>query len=92
MQMSEDYVKSVKSRLSRVEGQIKGISAMVDESRECEDIIVQLSAVNSAVTNIARMILEHHIEHCVVDGIKSSSEQETIENLKKAIAQFSKMK
>lgn len=92
MQMSEDYVKSVKSRLSRVEGQIKGISAMVDEGRECEDIIVQLSAVNSAVTNIARMILEHHIEHCVVDGIKSSSEQETIENLKKAIAQFSKMK
>ena len=90
--MSGEYESDVKSRLSRVEGQIKGIKAMVDDGRECEDIIVQLSAVNSAVTSIARRVLEHHIEHCVVDGIKQSNEKETIENLKKAIAQFSKMK
>ncbi len=90
--MSDEYENDVKSRLSRVEGQIKGIKTMVDDGRECEDIIVQLSAVNSAVTSIARLVLEHHIEHCVVDGIKQSDEQKTVDNLKKAIAQFSKMK
>ena len=65
---------------------------MAAEGRECEDIIVQLSAVNSAITNVARLILEHHIEHCVIDGIKNSDEAQTIENLKTAVTAFSKMK
>ncbi len=90
--MSEEYIKNIQTRLSRIEGQIKGIKQMAGDGRECEDIIVQLSAVNSAITNVARIVLEHHIEHCVVDGIKNSNEEQTIENLKKAVAQFSKMK
>jgi len=90
--MCNEYFKSIETRLSRIEGQIKGIKQMAHEGRECEDIIVQLSAVNSAITNVARLVLEHHIEHCVVDGIKNSDEITTIDNLKMAVAAFSKMK
>ncbi len=90
--MCNEYSKSIETRLSRIEGQIKGIKQMAHEGRECEDIIVQLSAVNSAITNVARLVLEHHIEHCVVDGIKNSDEITTIDNLKMAVAAFSKMK
>ena len=90
--MCNEYSKSIESRLARIEGQIKGIKQMAADGRGCEDIIVQLSAVNSAITNVARLILEHHIEHCVVDGIKNSDEANTIENLKTAVSAFSKMK
>ena len=90
--MCNEYSKSIESRLARIEWQIKGIKQMAADGRECEDIIVQLSAVNSAITNVARLILEHHIEHCVIDGIKNSDEERTIENLKTAVTAFSKMK
>ena len=90
--MCNEYSKNIESRLARIEGQIKGIKQMASEGRECEDIIVQLSAVNSAITNVARLILEHHIEHCVVDGVQNGEKEKTVENLKTAVAAFSKMK
>ncbi|HOV69422.1 MAG TPA: metal-sensitive transcriptional regulator [Clostridia bacterium] len=79
-------------RLKKIEGQIRGISAMLEEERDCEDIIIQLSAVNSAVTNLAKIIMADHIEHCLVKAIKDGDEQATIAKLKKAIDQFVKLK
>ncbi|MDD3428725.1 MAG: metal-sensitive transcriptional regulator [Oscillospiraceae bacterium] len=90
--MGCNHCKDVIRRLSRIEGQIKGIKEMIAEGRECEDIIMQLSAVNSAVSSAARVILTEHLEHCVVQGIKDGNEAETIETLKTAIDQFAKMK
>ncbi len=82
----------VSRRLARIEGQVRGVNEMVRSDRECEDIMVQLSSISSAVTQVARLVLTQHLEHCVVDGIKSGDEEATVANLKKVVEQFAKMK
>lgn len=90
--MSKELNEDITNRLSKIEGQIRGIKNMLLEDRDCEDIIMQLSAVNSAITSTAKKILNNHIEHCVADGIKSGDEEQTLNNLKKVIEQFAKLK
>ena len=90
--MSKELNEDITNRLSKIEGQIRGIKNMLLENRDCEDIIMQLSAVNSAITSTAKKILNNHIEHCVADGIKSGDEEQTLNNLKKVIEQFAKLK
>jgi len=85
-------IQFIQKRLTRIEGQVRGIEKMVEENRECEDIIIQLSAVGSAVTNVAKLILENHIDHCLIEDLEKGDREETLKNLKKAINQFSKMK
>jgi len=79
-------------RLHRIEGQIKGICLMVEDDRSCVDIITQLSAVNAAVTSVAREVLNGHIEHCVVEGIKNGDEGNTVKRLEQAVNCFAKLK
>ncbi len=79
-------------RLSRIAGQINGIKDMVENGRACEDILVQLSSASSGLAQVARIIMTEHLEHCVLDGIEHGNKEETIENLKKAVEQFAKMK
>ena len=79
-------------RLSRIAGQVNGIKDMVEGGRACEDILVQLSSVSSALMQVARIIMTEHLEHCVVNGIEQGNQEETIANLKKAVDQFAKMK
>ncbi len=86
------YNEAVLSRLSRIEGQIRGIKSMVQDGRECEDIFMQISAVGSAITNVSLLIVEDHIEHCVRSGIESGDVQETLDNLVDVFRQFSKLK
>lgn len=80
------------SRLNKIEGQIRGVKDMVGSDRRCEDIIIQLSAVNAAITAAAKEILYNHISHCVVDAIKAGDENEAVEQLINAIDKFAKMK
>ena len=86
------YNEAVLSRLSRIEGQIRGIKSMVQDGRECEDIFMQISAVGSAITNVSLLIVEDHIEHCVRSVIESGDVQETLDNLVDVFRQFSKLK
>ena len=86
------YDEDVAARLSKIEGQIRGIRTMVESGRECTDLLMQISAVSSALTGVARLIMEDHIEHCVAEGIKSGDEAETLENLKTVFKQFAKLK
>ena len=86
------YNEAVLSRLSRIEGQIRGIKAMVQDGRECEDIFMQISAVGSAITNVSLFIVEDHIEHCVRSGIESGDVQETLDSLIDVFKQFAKLK
>ena len=84
--------KAILARLSRIEGQMRGIRSMVEEDRACEEIIIQLSAVSSAVASVAKEILYGHISHCVVEGIKQGDEEEAVKNLQKVLEQFVKIK
>lgn len=62
-------------RLNRIEGQIRGLRAMVEEDRYCTDILTQISAASAALNAFARQLLSEHIRTCVADGIRSGEDQ-----------------
>ena len=57
-----------RKRLRRIEGQIRGLEAMIDDDRYCIDILTQISAVRAALDGIALKVLEDHVQHCVREG------------------------
>ncbi|HSR03831.1 MAG TPA: metal-sensitive transcriptional regulator [Proteiniclasticum sp.] len=59
--------KSYTNRLSRVEGQIRGISKMIDEDRGCQDVVTQLSAVKAGIDKIITLMVTENLMHCVSD-------------------------
>lgn len=68
------------NRLSRIEGQVRGIKKMVEEERYCVDILTQVSAVQSALNAFNKVLLTSHIKSCVVRDIKNGQE-EAVEEL-----------
>jgi DNA-binding FrmR family transcriptional regulator len=81
-------VKAVCDRLSKIEGHIRGIKKMVEERQPCEDILVQIAAIESATHRVGQIILEDHLAGCVIDGIKEGKEEETLFKLKTALKRF----
>lgn len=73
--------KDLINRLNRIEGQIRGIKAMVQDERYCTDILVQVSAVQSALNGFTTRLLSSHIRTCVVQDIKDGKEEEAVAEL-----------
>ena len=67
----ESELRALKNRLKRIEGQIRGISGMVDSDAYCVDILTQVSAVQAAISSFATELLSQHIKGCVVNDIKN---------------------
>ena len=65
------------------------VKKMVEDGRDCSEVLIQLSAVRSAINNIGKVILEDHIQHCIVDAVELG-DQEAIANLCQAIDKFVK--
>ena len=84
-------VESVLNRLKRIEGQVRGIMKMVEDDKSCEEILIQISSAKSALHKAGQVILEGHLHHCVLDGIRDGDEEETIKKLSSAIEQFSRI-
>ena len=83
---NEEQTKDLKIRLNRINGQINGVSKMIDENRYCSDILMQIAAIEKALEQVGYIILKEHLESCVVDDIKKddlSSLDEAIELMKK---------
>lgn len=76
-----DEVRSLINRLSRIEGQVRGVKKMVDEDTYCTDILTQVSAIQSALNSFNKELLSNHIKTCVVDNIKCGNEDEIIDEL-----------
>ena len=81
--------KAVINRLARAIGHLESIKRMVEEGRDCSEVLIQLSAVKSAINNTGKVILQDHIEHCIVDAVESGDREVLIE-LEKAIDRFIK--
>ena len=81
--------KAVLNRLSRAIGHMESVRRMVEEGRDCSEVLVQLSAVKAAINTTAKVILKDHIEHCLVDAVESG-DHEAIEELTGAIDRFMK--
>jgi len=71
----ESVKKDLVNRLNRIEGQIRGIKGMVDKDVYCDDIITQLSATQSALNSVAKVLLQGHLKGCVVDRLAEGDEE-----------------
>lgn len=77
--------KAVVNRLARAIGHLESVKRMVEEGRDCTEVLIQLAAVRSALNNTAKIILKDHIEHCI-SGASESSEE--LKELNDAIDKF----
>lgn len=79
-QRSEKEYRDLLNRLSRIEGQVRGIRKMVESDAYCTDILVQVSAVNAALNSFNKVLLANHIRTCVADDIRAGKD-ETVDEL-----------
>lgn len=82
--------KSLMNRLNRIEGQIRGIKAMVEDERYCVDIITQVAAVQAALNSFNKALLERHIKTCVVNDIRTGDSDATVEELCRTLQKMMK--
>lgn len=87
---TQDEKQKIINRLKRIEGQVRGIQKMVEEDRYCVDILVQISAIQSALKNVGFAVTERHLTHCVSDAIRQGEGKEAIDELMNVLKQFSK--
>ena len=90
MKQHRDY-EAVSKRLKRIEGQIRGIIKMLEEGKNCEEILIQIGSAKAALHKTGQVILEGHLHHCVLDGIREGKEEETMKKLSSALEQFSRL-
>jgi CsoR family transcriptional regulator, copper-sensing transcriptional repressor len=79
--MRKDIKASVQKRLGRIEGQVRGLSKMVDEDRYCIDIVTQISAVRAALRRVEEEVLRDHVAHCVEHAIASGNKADQREKI-----------
>ena len=79
-----EHTKAVLNRISRAAGHLAAVGKMINEERDCSDVLIQLSAVKAEINNLGKIILKDHIDHCIIDAVKSGDE-ETVTRLKDAI-------
>ena len=82
--------EELQNRLSRIEGHIRGIKRMLAEHASCEDLLIQLSAVRSALNQATARLLENHLETCVTDCVRAGQGERALRHLKGALAQVVK--
>ena len=84
---SHTQTKSVLNRLSRAQGHLESVRKMIERGEDCSEVLLQLSAVISALNSTGRVILKDHIEHCIVDAVEEHGTQ-AIDQLNAAIDRF----
>lgn len=77
---SEKEYKDLLNRLNRIEGQVRGVKAMLERDAYCTDILTQVSAINSALNSFNKVLLANHIKTCVTQDIREGKE-ETVDEL-----------
>lgn len=87
--MSNCYdITDVGTRLAKIEGHVRGVKRMVEENKSCEEILLQIGAVKSALDKVGRLVLEGHLEGCVLEGIRKGKGDEVIHKLKSALGKY----
>ena len=86
---SHTQTKAVLNRLSRAIGHLESVKRMVEDGRDCTEVLIQLAAVRSALDNTGKVILKDHMRHCMVDAV-AAGDQDAIDDLCQAIDKFMK--
>ena len=84
--MRKDIKISCQKRLSRIEGQVRGLSRMVEEERDCIDIVTQISAVRAALRRVEEEVLKDHVSHCVEGAIASGDKADQRQKIAELMA------
>ena len=77
-------------RLRRIEGQVQGIQRMVEEDKDCVDILLQLTAVQGAVEQVQKLLLGQHLESCVAEAVRSGNARDRQRKLDELLEVFSR--
>lgn len=85
---SEESLRQIINRLSRIEGHIRGVKTMISESRPCPEVLIQIAAIRGALDRVARIILDEHFSECVARAAKEGNIEVEIEQLKAALDRF----
>lgn len=83
---SEEQLKTLRSRMNRIAGQVAGIQRMLDDNRYCGDILTQIAAVESALQSVGYLVLQEHMRSCVAEGVHEGRDEmldEAVELMKK---------
>ncbi len=87
MEHRHTETKRIIDRLSRTIGHLEGIRTMVQEGRDCSDVLIQISAVRASLAGIGKLLLSDHIEHCVAEALETG-DGKVLDDLNTAIDRF----
>lgn len=88
MEYGYKHSKKIVNRLARIEGHVRSVKEMVEEGRDCSEVLTQLAAVHQAIENTTKAFLKEHMEHCVTKAIREGKEEEALAELEVAIDRF----
>ncbi len=81
---SHTQTKNVLNRMAKIIGHMESIRTMIENGRDCTEVLIQLSAVKSAINGVSKVILKDHMDHCIVDAVEDQNAEALVE-LEKAI-------
>ena len=84
-----ENTRAVLNRLSRAIGHLQSVKRMVEEGRDCSEVLIQIAAVRSAIDNTGKIILQDHLKHCIIDAAREG-DQQAIDDLCQAIDKYMK--
>ncbi len=90
MYLDPEVEEELQNRLSRIEGHVRGVKRMLAEHASCEDLLIQLAAVRSALNQATARLLENHMETCVADCVRAGHGEKALRELKGALTQVIK--
>jgi len=85
---SEESLRQLVNRLSRIEGHIRGVKTMIQRSEPCPDVLIQIAAVRGALDRVARMIFDEHLTQCIARAAEEGNIETEIKELKLALDRF----
>ena len=85
---SEESQRKIINRLSRIEGHVRGIKTMINEGRDCPEVLIQVAAIRGALDRVARLILDEHLSECITRASVEGTIEEEIAALKSALDRF----
>ncbi len=84
-------VRKLCQRVNRIEGQLGGIRKMLENDEPCDQIIVQLNSAKAALQKISQIVLEDHLDYCVIEALRDGRREPQVDSMKRALDQYTKM-
>jgi len=88
--LDAEVEQELQNRLSRIEGHVRGVKRMLAEHASCDDLLIQLTAVRSALNQTAARLLENHMDTCVTECVRAGRGEKALRQLKGALTQVLK--